>query len=496
MPQDQDVSRRNFIKKTGASAVVAGTVTGIASQTSAASKTPNSNSKLRIGFVGPGGRGFGAHVKTLTTLAEEGANIELVAVCDVYSEHRDRAAEHIHSKLGNRPDKYEDYQDMYAQANLDAVCIATPDHWHARQTIDALNAGLHVYCEKPMTKRVEDAIDVMRTWKKTGKIMQVGVQSTSLPLWNKVRAALQAGELGKVLTYQTEMFRNSIMGQWRYYALDPKMTPRTINWKKWLGVDEGIAEYQPFDRAVYRQWRRFWPFGSGMFTDLFVHRTTTMMKATGLRFPGRVVGAGGIYVEYDGRQVPDVATVVADFEEGVQGLVTATMACQETPIKQLIRGHHGSFIFGTGEKFTGYDFLPERPQVTLNSKLKPTRVEVKPLVPNTTQAHFSNWLKAIDADDQELCNNTPELGAAAITLVNLGARSYREGKVFHFDNENLKIVDGNSSWATKWEQKSAERAKPNHIAGWNAGDKGSVLQEPEYQKLEGPWIDGKAPEDS
>ena len=92
-------------------------------------------------------------------------------------------------------------------------------------------------------------------------------------------------------------------------------------------------------------------FGSGMFTDLFVHRTTVMLKATGLRFPGRVVGAGGVFLEYDGRDVPDVATVVADFHEGVQGLVAATMACQNTPIKHVIRGHVGSFEFGHGRTF-------------------------------------------------------------------------------------------------------------------------------------------------
>ena len=216
-----------------------------------------------------------------------------------------------------------------------------------------MEAGLHVYCEKPMTKQVDEAMDVVRCWKKTGKIMQVGVQSTSLPLWSKVNELLREGKLGKVLMYQTEFFRNSIMGQWRYYKLKETMNPSNIDWKTWLGVEEGLAEDMPFDRAVYAQWRRFWPFGSGMFTDLFVHRTTSMMKATGLRYPGRVTGAGGIFLEYDGRHVPDVATVVADFKEGVQGLVTATMCCQNTPIRQLIRGHFGSFSFGNGEQFEG-----------------------------------------------------------------------------------------------------------------------------------------------
>ena len=271
------------------------------------------------------------------------------------------------------------------------------------------------------------------------------------------------------------------------------MTPRNINWKKWLGVDEGLAEYEDFDRAKYRQWRRFWPYGSGMFTDLFVHRTTSMLKATGLRFPGRVVGAGGIFMEYDGRDVPDVATVVADFREGVQGLVTATMACQETPIRQLIRGHHGSFVFGTGEQFEGFDFVPERPQVTRNSKLKEERIPVGQ-VKDTTYAHFKNWIEAMVANDPAKVNNDPELGAAAITTVILGAKSYRDGKAFFVDPETYAVSDQDPGWAKSWESRSHERGKPNHISGWKAGDAGSLLEEPEYMKLGGPWKDGKPPE--
>ncbi len=485
-----DSSRREFLKASACTAGVLGAASHMAARAAAASTSPNE--KIRIGFVGPGSRGFGAHVKRLTKLQLEGQPIELVAVCDVYSEHRDRAAKYIEKQTGHAPQKYEDYVEMYDKANLDAVCIGTPDHWHAKQTIDALNAGLHVYCEKPMTKTVEEAIDVMKTWQKSGQVMQVGVQSTSLPVWNQVNEILTSGKLGKVLMYQTEYFRNSAQGQWRYYKLDPQMNPKNINWKKWLGVEEGLAEYEDFDRAVYRQWRRFWPYGSGMFTDLFVHRTTTMLKGTGLRFPGRVAGAGGLYLEYDGRSVPDVATVVADFPEGVQGLVTATMACQDTPIKQLIRGHFGSLVFGTGEQFEGFDYIPERPQVTRDSKLKKEHIATTP-VDDTTYAHFKNWVEAMAANDPAMCNNDPALGAAAITNVILGARSYREGKIFHFDDKTYTISDGNSSWADQWEKRSAERGTPNHIAGWKAGDHGSVLEEPDYMKLAGPWKNGKDP---
>ena len=485
-------NRRDFIKKTSAGAVAA--TAGVHTLASASTKPAAPIDKIRIGFIGPGGRGFGAHVKRLTKLQVEGQPIECVSVCDVYSKHRERSVKHIEKETGFKPSEYDDYLEMIEKEDLDAVCIGTPDHWHHKQTVDSLNAGLHVYCEKPMTKTVQEAIDVMKTWQKSGKVMQVGVQSTSLPLWPQVNQLLREGKLGKVLMYQTEFFRNSAMGQWRYYELEKEMTPKTINWKKWLGVEEGLAEFEEFDREKFKQWRRFWPYGSGMFTDLFVHRTTSMLKATGLRFPARVCGAGGIFLEYDGRDVPDVATVVADFPEGVQGLVTATMACQNTPINQTIRGHFGSLVFGTGEQFDSFDYVPERPQVTRNSKLENETITTEQ-VKDTTYAHFKNWVEAMVANDPSMVNNDPELGAAAITTVILGAQSYRQGKVFHFDDKTHTVQDANQSWATNWEKRSAERGKPKHIAGWEAGDQGSVLEEPEYMKLGGPWVDGKAPED-
>lgn len=489
---DQDnLSRRTFIKNTAAGAAAASAAASLLSNPAPA-KAFGAADRLRIGFIGPGGRGFGAHVKTLAKLRKEGANIDLVAVSEVYSAQRDQVCGYIKEQTGTDPKKYDDYNDMLADKDVDAVCIATPDHWHAKQTIDAMKAGKHVYCEKPMTHTVEEAMNVVDAWRSTGKIMQVGVQSTSLPLWTTVNELINDGKLGKVLMYQTEYFRNSIMGQWRYYELSKEMTPKTIDWQRWLGVKEGLAPEMPFDRALYAQWRCYWPFGMGMYTDLFVHRTTSMLKATGLRFPRRVVGAGGIFLEYDGRDVPDVATVVADFDEGVQGLVTATMCCEATPIRQLIRGHYGSFEFGNGESFAHFDFIPERPQVTKLSGVKKEKINTG-AVGDTTVAHFKNWLDAIRENKQEQCNNTPELGAAAIVLVNLGAQSYREGKAFFWDKESRQPALADASWAANWEQMSKERAKPHHVPGWKAGDKGSLLVEPDYMKLAGPWTGDKDP---
>ncbi|TWT36271.1 4-carboxy-2-hydroxymuconate-6-semialdehyde dehydrogenase [Posidoniimonas corsicana] len=483
MPQDQ-VNRRGFIATTAAGAA-------LAAAPAIAANDANANSRLRLGYIGVGGRAQ-AHINHALQLQKEENLVEIATVCDVFNRYRDDTAKHVENESGKAPKKTGDYRDILNDDSIDAVVISTPDHWHAKQTIDSLKAGKHVYCEKPMTHSVEEALAVHQAWKDSGLVMQVGVQSTSLPVWQSINEKIRQGDLGKVMQYQTEFFRNSDMGQWRYYGLSKDMNPSNIDWDMFLGTEFGLAPAMPFDRAKFAQWRCYWDFGSGMFTDLFVHRTTSMLKATGLRFPGRVVGAGGIYLEYDGRTVPDVATVVADFNEGVQGLVTATMCSGETPIKQLIRGHSGSVVLGVGEEFSGYDFVAERPQVHHERGLKDERIEVGK-INNTSKAHLKNFAEAVNAGDPSKVNCSPELGAAAMTIVKLGSRSYREGKVYHFDQDSMSFSDGNPSWAEKWEARSAERGEPSHVAGWEAGDRGSKLFPRPYQKLEGPWVDGKDP---
>jgi predicted dehydrogenase len=479
-------SRRQFLAASVASVALAST-------NSAARASVNPNDRIRLGFIGLGTRAQ-EHVSSAMNLHKANKSVEIAYLCDVFNKRRESTVAKVQNGVGGTPPTSTgDYRDILRDNSVDAVVIATPDHWHARQTIDTLEAGKHVYCEKPMTHSVEEALAVLAAWKKSGKVMQVGVQSTQLPVWQDANSRICNGQLGKILGYQTEFFRNSAMGQWRYYQLTSEMTPKNIDWKMFLGSEFGLAPEVPFDRARFGQWRCYWDYGAGLFTDLFVHRTTTMLAATGLRFPSRVVGAGGIYLEYDGRDVPDVATVVADFAEGAQGIVTATMCCEETPIKQTIRGHDGSFVFGNGEEFEGYDFVAERPQVTHDSKTKSERIEVGG-IPDLHQTHFANFINAVESDKPHSVRCSPELGAAAMVLVKLGAKSYREGKVFHFDPQTLTVSDGNSGWAQRWEKMSRENAPAKQVAGWKAGTKGSILFPEEYQKLAGPWVDGVDPD--
>ena len=161
---DDNISRRNFLGTTAAGATIGSTAFAAPAPASAA----KANQRLRIGFIGPGRRGFGAHVKSLLALRKLGANVDLVAVNDVYTVHRDRAVAAIKSETGVEPRVFGNYRDMLQDDSVDAVCIATPDHWHARQTIDALNAKKHVYCEKPMSHTIDESRAGIAAWRRSG----------------------------------------------------------------------------------------------------------------------------------------------------------------------------------------------------------------------------------------------------------------------------------------------------------------------------------------
>ncbi len=498
------VSRRNFMQSTAAGAAATGAAASVFG--AASPRVLGANERIKIGIIGPGGRVAGyredmleGHMRHLCGSNKEGKelkskfDIEITAACDVWDYRTDRAAALAKKEAGYEVKKYyRDYRKLLDDKNVDVVLIGTPDHWHAKQTIDAANAGKDVYCEKPMTHTIDEARQVCEAIRKNKRVMQVGVQSMSDPRWRMANELIKEGKIGHVMQAQTSYYRNSSVGQWRYYELKESMTPRSIDWKMFLGTDFGLAPDRPFDRAVFAQWRCYWDFGGGMYTDLFVHQLSHLIAAMGVRFPRRVVGAGGLYLEYDGRDVPDVATVVADYDEGCQVIVTATM-CNDHPIEEVIRGHTGTIKFG-GD---GFDILPQK---FAKQPGKPSaevaqsegHVKARDWTGDETAKHWENFLECVQSRNHET-NNTPELGYAAIATVNLGTQSYREGKAYFWDAKNHKATGADSSWALAWEDRSKKRGKPNQIIGWKAGDTGSLLDPPAYQKLAGPWTDGKDP---
>ena len=341
------------------------------------------NERVRVGFLGCGGRAQ-AHIDLVNRLAAQGQAVAPVAVCDVW----DGLEDEYEVEFGGKTTRRRYSQGLYpVRANavstrptrrasrrttgvvldlkdVDAVCIATPDHWHGRMTVDALAAGKDVYVEKPMTRRAEEAVAVVDAWQRTGRVVTVGVQSMADPVWMRAFDLIRSGGIGHVAHAQTGAFRNDIRGQWRFYRLAHEMNPKTIDWDLFLGHQFELAG-QPvgpspreakFDRAAFAQWRCVTDFSGGPITDLLAHPITHMIAAMGVRFPARVTAGGGLYLEYDGRSVPDVATVVADYEEGCQ-LVASTATISAYPMEEVIRGRLGAIKFIRG----GFQSLPRRP---------------------------------------------------------------------------------------------------------------------------------------
>lgn len=466
------------------------------------------NERIGVAFLGTGLR-CNDHITVVNRLKVEKRNVDLVGACDVWDGNDEvrRGLYYSAKRCGLNPDDSKhvtkDYRRLLELPEVDVVCIATPDHWHAKMAIDAAAAGKDVFCEKPMTRTIDEAHAVVDAMKKYQRVMTVGVQSMADPTWKRAYELIKAGKIGHVAQGQTSYYRNSIAGQWRTYKLTKDMTPRTIDWDMFLGhqfsVFPGVplAPKLPFDRALYGQWRCYWHFGGGLFTDLFVHQTTHLIAAMGVRYPARVVGAGGIYLEYDGRDVPDVATVVADYEEGCQLIITATMI-NRYPIEEVIRGRLGTIKFVKD----GFEIIADNPAggpglpPRLEDRVRGEFVDCKPRKgPHAdTQALWENFLECCRSRQMETWS-PPDLGAAAFTTVMLGVLSYREGQVLFWDKEQRRMVPGNGSWAAGWEKRSQARGKPNNIQGWQGGDTGCLLEPPAYMNLAGPWIDGKDPAD-
>jgi predicted dehydrogenase len=508
MPSPLD--RRKFLGSAAALSLSAASYANVA----------GSNDRLRIGFLGCGGRAQ-AHIDLINRFTSEKKPVAAVAVCDVWDGIEDEYDVHFGSKVTRRrysqglypsarkcrldpADKSrvtKDYRIVLDRKDVDAVCIATPDHWHGRMTVDAMHAGKDVFIEKPMTRTAEEAIAVLDAWQQTGRVVTVGVQSMADGVWMKAFDLVRSGGIGHVAHAQGGIFRNDIRGQWRFYRLAREMNPKTIDWDLFLGHNFELAgcpigpapKDQPFDRASFAQWRCLWPFSGGPFADLLTHPLTHLSAAMGVKFPARVTAGGGLYLEYDGRDMPDIGTVVVDYEEGCQLVLTAA-TITGYPVEEVIRGRLGAIKFVKG----GFQVFRDDPArgATFSQRPEqpPTPSEVVAVESprNETETLWDNFLECVRARRQSTFS-PPDLGAAAVVTAAMATKSYRSGEALFWDRERREISPANSSWAARWEQRSKSRGKPNQVFGWSGGDTGSTVQAPPHQKLAGPWMNGKDP---
>ena len=260
------------------------------------------NDHIQIALIGAGGQGQGD-----TKIAAMVPGVKVVAAADCY----DGCLDHAKELWGNDILTTRDYNEILARKDIDAVIIGTPDHWHMQASIDAMNAGKDVYCEKPMIHVYSDGPKIIDTWRKTNRIMQVGSQRVSSIIYKKAKELLAAGAIGKLNMVTVWYDRNSAHGAWEYTV--PTMpTPTTCDWPRWLGTAPQI----PFDGERFFQWRKYKDYGSGVAGDLFVHLFSGVHLITDTHGPTRAQATGGLRFWKDGRDVPDVMMALYDYEKG------------------------------------------------------------------------------------------------------------------------------------------------------------------------------------
>ncbi len=298
-------SRREFLRLAATTPVALAAGPALASSRTfdlsrpAGSPKISPNDRIRVATIGMGGMGFG---DTRTALKVEG--VEFVAAADAYDGRLLRAKE----SFGNDVFTTRDYREILSRSDVDAVIIATPDHWHQRITIDALEAGKAVYCEKPMVQHIEEGPAVLQAVKKSGKLMIVGSQHVSSLTYEKARDLYQSGAIGQLNMVEARINRNSAQGAWQY-SIPPDATEATVDWDNFVGH----ATKRPFDPVRFFRWRNYYDYGTGIPGDLFVHLFSGIHLVLSSNGPTRVMTTGGIRYWLDGRDAPDVMLGLYDY---------------------------------------------------------------------------------------------------------------------------------------------------------------------------------------
>src|SRR5438552_7488604 len=346
MSNPQRISRRRFLESS--TTFAAGSI--LFSRASYASIL-GANDRIRFAVIGCGGMGTG-HLGSLVKRSDSD-NIKVVAVCDVYQRRLTRA------KGICQGEGYPDYRKLLDRKDIDAVLIATPDHWHGRISMEAMEAGKHVYVEKPMTHTVEQALQLRDAVKRTGKTLQVGPNGTANDSYWQAHEAIESGRIGKVTWAHASYNRNARVCLFNeHQKIDPTAGPDKsgedhIDWDMWLGWKWGLAPKIPWNPEHFFRFRKYWPYNGGVATDLLYHKLAPLliaMAGANGEYPSRVNACGGLYIEKDGRDIPDTFLMTADYPTEWSLFLVSTLT-NDAGLPDRIFGKYGTMDLGGDVKF-------------------------------------------------------------------------------------------------------------------------------------------------
>ncbi len=366
------------------------------------------NEAIRVGIIGYGGR-----CRALVNELLKIGGAQLTAVCDVYEPNRQAAAE----LAGPMAFVTGDHRALLDRKDVDAVLIATPDHHHVPITIDACRAGKHVYVEKPLTHDLAEGKAVLAAEAESKVIVQVGMQQRSMPHLQEAREILRSKELGTIRKVHLTWNRNQPRGN-----RHPQIDPAKVDWKRFLGN----APDQPFDPYRMVEWRWFWDFGGGIFTDLMVHWMDVVNWYLDLEEPRSAAAIGDHFLDHADWETPDTAQTLVHYpEKGVQVYFEGTFCNHRNRAMTEFMGTGGTLYIDRGR----YEIHPENGKGEYREKVLGQGGRGLDFYnePPAERFHLEDWLSAIREGRPARC--PASVGVRAVLASHLSNKSYRSSQV-------------------------------------------------------------------
>lgn len=425
------MKRRNFIKGTGAA--VAGTILAQTGVLSAAGSSMLAD-KINIGVIGCNGMGW-SNVNSLLKLKD----VDLVAICDVDANVVSQRVNDYKKFRNNKPKTYKDYRELLNNRDVDAVVIGTPDHWHCRIMVDAVNAGKHVYVEKPIANSIEESRIMVAAQEKTGKVVQAGQWQRSGPHYKKAIEIVQSGVLGKIRLVKVWAYQ----GWMKPVPVVPDSAPpEGVDYKFWLGP----APERPFNQNRFHfNFRWFWDYAGGLMTDWGVHEIDIALYAMKAEAPLSVMASGGkLAYPDDASETPDTLQAVFQYKdfnmlwEHATGIDNGPYGRSEGI---AFIGNNGTLVVNRG----GYEVISERESQGYASTGKPKmdliEAYAKPPELNYLDLHTQNFVDAVKKNSQAALNTPIRSGSIAAVNAHMGNIAFKTGKKIYWDEKANRFTD-------------------------------------------------------
>ena len=440
-------NRREFLKA-GSAALAVTTVSWNAKSYAA---VVGANDRVRVGIIGCGDRMKGGDLPAFQQHAKE-MNFQIVAVSDIWKRQREMGADFIDKLCGARPDQVRNNDELYARKDVDAVIIATADFQHAYHGIEAVEAGLDAYVEKPTAHTMPDARKFLAAVKKSDRIVQIGTQRRSTPSYMKAAEYIKSGKFGDIVMVEMTWNVNQ-PGRWRRPDVVPLLKEEDTDWKRYL-LNRIMV---PFDARKYLEFRLFWPYSSGIPDQWLVHQIDTVHWFTGLQHPRSCVANGGIYLWKDGRTNWDTMTAVFDYgplddlSKGFQVQYSSRFTNSAGGVKELYYSNGGMIDMdkqtvtptgGLNAKYAAEMKMQPNllPSFSLVEKAETVSTDANTGADPQTSANMRNWMECVRS--RKTPNAPVDAGYSHSVALCMNVAAIRTGRKVTFNDKTQQVMVG------------------------------------------------------